>query len=275
MLRTHSRLLHRWLLLGVLGVLAVSPPARPAAPAQEGAVRFRELTGELRRLAGRVPGSAVAFWVEDRVHGRKWALDPDRSFLAASLLKVPIAAMALERWEKHPEAATPELRKRVWRMVAESHNSSADRMTDYLGGFAAVTRFCREHGWARTRMGGKFLAWKVRTGPNLTSARDMAAILRVIDDRKLISEDVSKSLWRMLRDQKLVQRIPAGLPKNAGIRVGNKTGTMKRSLHDVAIVRGPGVHYLLVILTENPRSNAAGDAYCREVSRTVYRHLKP
>jgi hypothetical protein len=45
---------------------------------------------------------------------------------------------------------------------------------------------------------------------------------------------------------------------------------MKTVLHDVAIVHAPGARYLLCILTANQRSDAAGNAFCRRVSRIVW-----
>lgn len=218
---------------------------------------------------------AVAFWVEDHLTGRRWALNADRVFRSASLIKIPVAALALRQWEKHPERRKPAIVKRVWRTIAESHNVSTDVVVDHVGGLRAINRFCAEQGWTHTRMNHKMMAWRTRKRHNLTTARDVAAMLRAIDGKTLVDERVSEEMWVLLRDQKIVDRIPAGLPKNAKLEVGNKTGTMLSVVHDAGIVRGPGVRYLLVIMIDRPRDEPPADAYCRKVSSLVYAALAP
>jgi beta-lactamase class A len=226
-------------------------------------------------MAKQAPGGTVAFWVEDRLHGRRWALNPDRVFNSASLIKIPIAALALRTWERRPERRTPGLAKRLWRVIAESHNVSTDVVVTSLGGLGPVNRFCREHGWLHTRMNHLMMKWRRQGTPNLTTARDVAAMLRAIDSDHLEDRRVSEQMWSLLRDQRIVDRIPAGLPKNAGLQVGNKTGTMLSVVHDAAIVRGKRLRYLLVIMIDRPTDEAPADAYCRKVSRRVYEALEP
>lgn len=250
-----------------------APAPKPDQAAQER--RFRDLTQSLFQLARQAPGGTVAFWVEDRLNGRRWALNPDRVFNSASLIKIPIAALALRTWERHPERRTPELAKRLWRVIAESHNVSTDVVVNSLGGLAPVNRYCREHGWLHTRMNHLMMKWQHQGMHNLTTARDVADMLRAIDSDRLDDRRVSEQMWSLLRDQRIVDRIPAGLPKKAGLLVGNKTGTMLSVVHDAAIVRGNGLRYLLVIMIDRPTDEDPADAYCRNVSRTVYQALRP
>jgi beta-lactamase class A len=254
-----------------------APPATPIAarPPDLRPARFEALKRSLKALAGRAPGRGVAFWVEDRLIGRRWAHNPDRVMRSASLIKIPVAALALKRWREKPFRRTPALEKRVWRMIAESHNVSTDVVVDHLGGLGPVNRFCVLQGWTHTRMNHKMMAWRTRKAHNLTTARDVASMLRGIDAGELVDREVSSELWELLKDQKIVDRIPAGLPKGAPVDVGSKTGTMLSVVHDAAIVRGPGVRYLLVIMIDGPRSEAGADAYCRRVSAAVYQALRP
>jgi beta-lactamase class A len=217
-----------------------------------------------------VPGSAAAIYWEDLDTGDSVAIGADRVFKAASLIKLPVAVAILDLWEREPAKRTPERQSLLWRMIAESNNEALDALAEHLGGLSAVNRFCREHGWRDTAMNAYYRDFRHPPGANLTSARDMATILRGVDRRQLISPAASDSLWRLLCDQTRRQRIPAGIPADAGAQVGNKTGTMKTVLHDVAIVRSPGAHYLLCILTANQRSDAAGNAFCRSVSQLVW-----
>ena len=256
------------------GTIAV-PVAETTAERQDGEARFQQLEGQLKALARKVPGRAVAFWVEDRLHNRRFTYHGDRVFRSASLIKIPVAALAYEQWKRRPERKTPAIAHRVWRIIAESHNISTDVVVDHVGGLAQVNAFCRRQGWTQTRMSHKMMAWRTRKAHNVTTARDIAAMLRAIDDRTLVSAAASEALWKTLRDQQIVDRIPAGLPRTPGLQVGNKTGTMLAVVHDAAIVRGAGTWYLLVILIERPFREDPADAYCRRVSRLVYDALRP
>jgi beta-lactamase class A len=257
---------------GPLAPIAVSQPAPPPPPDHSEA-RFKKLAADLKRLAKRSPGGDVAFWVEDRLRGRRWAFNADRVFRSASLIKIPVAALAAETWRQNPEKRTPQIEKRVWRTIAESHNVSTDVVVDHVGGLGRVNAFCAEHGWGHTRMSHKMMAWRSKNGQNVTTARDVAAMLRSIDSGELVSPEVSDYLWGLLKDQEIVDRIPAGLPGDAGLEVGNKTGTMLSVIHDAGIVRGEDVRYLLVIMIDRPRAEPPADLYCRKVSAMVYRAL--
>ena len=257
-------------------VAAAPPPAPVAAPRPDrGLARFEALKTSLKALGGRAPGRGVAFWVEDRLTGRRWAYNADRVMRSASLIKIPVAAVALKQWRDKPGRRTPALEKRVWRMIAESHNVSTDVIVDHVGGLGPVNRFCAFQGWAHTRMNHKMMAWRTRKAHNLTTARDVASMLRSVDSGTLVNRRVSSELWELLTDQEIVDRIPAGIPKGAPVEVGSKTGTMLSVIHDAAIVRGEGVRYLLVIMIDGPGSEPKADAYCRRVSAAVYRALKP
>lgn len=252
---------------------AAAPAARPEARPEARPDPFPALGRELRHLGRRVPGSGLALWVEDRLTGRRWGLNADLSMRSASLIKIPVAAVALQQWQRRPERRTPAISKRVWRTIAESHNVSTDVVVDHVGGLGRINRFCAGQGWSRTRMNHKMMAWRTRKAHNVTTARDVAAMLRSIDAGTLVSRPVSEGLWKLLRDQEIVDRIPAAIPKRPDVEVGNKTGTMLSVVHDAGIVRGPGVRYLLVIMINRPRSEDAADAFCRSVSARVWKAL--
>lgn len=247
-------------------VTDIAPHAAPAVrTADPAAVR-----AVLERFSRRAPAGEVAFYWGDLTSGGRVAVRPEKIFRSASLIKLPVAAAVLARWEQDPGGRTPEREQLLWKMIAESNNVAVDLLAEYAGGLEAINRFCREQGWNETEMNYYFRDWRTRRKHNLTSARDVAAMLRAIDRRELVSPAASEHLWRLLLDQSMRQRIPAGIPRDAGAEVGNKTGTLVSALHDAAIVRSPQAHYLLVILTANPRSEPAGDAYCREVSSAVW-----
>ncbi len=230
----------------------------------------QEMRALLKREARRVPGRLAAFWWEDLETGETATVRPDLVFKSASLIKIPVAAAVLERWERQPELRTPEREQALWQMICESDNVVVDDLAGHAGGLAAVNSFSRSQGWRDTSMNYYFRNWRTRSRHNYTSPRDCAAMLRAIDRRCLVSEAASEKLWELLKDQQVRQRIPSGIPEDAGAEVGSKTGTLLSVLHDVAIVRAANARYLLCILTAGPRSEPAGDAYCRRLSRAVW-----
>lgn len=243
-----------------------APPAAPGATAEQ----LRRLEAQLRQQIRKAPAQLVAVYLYDVPSKRTLKINADRTFKAASLMKIPVAAAVLTKWEKQPSLRTPALEKAMWRMIAESNNRDTDTLIDHAGGLQAVNAFSRAQGWNATEVNFKLLQWRTRRKHNFTSPRDQMAMLRAIDDRKLVSPQASEALWGMLKDQTMRQRIPAGIPPHPGLEVGSKTGTLISVLHDVGIVRSPKAHYILCILTAAPRSEPAGDVFCREISRTVW-----
>jgi len=241
-------------------------PAQSAEPSLEAAIRA---------AIQRAPARRVAVYLEDRVSGKTVAVDADRVFASASLMKIPIAALTLQKWERTPALRTARREKMLRRMLNASNNRDADALVKHVGGRRAVNLFCDRHGWPRSELHHPSMPGGDRRYKNSTTAREIGEMLGRIDDRKLVSRAASETMWRAMQRGKYVQRIPAGLPEEAQVTVANKTGTMRFVLHDAAIIRGAGRHYILVILTYRYRSEAAGEAFCRRLSRLVYQGLKP
>jgi hypothetical protein len=55
--------------------------------------------------------------------------------------------------------------------------------------------------------------------------------------------------------------------------VGNKTGTIRKVLHDAAIIHTPQRRYVICVLLSRHRSEWLGEKYCQKVSRAVYQAL--
>ncbi|HEU4753104.1 MAG TPA: serine hydrolase [Armatimonadota bacterium] len=265
----------------VLGMLvprhgaAVAPPAVAAEAVPARSAPFPGLRKELRRLARRAPARAAAIFVQDTRTGKVAALNPDRPFIAASLIKLPVMAAVYARWERSPRTRTESRRAWTAAMITLSDNACTDRMIDFLGGPEVVTRYCRRRGWDGLRLRHAILNHGGRRGINTCTAREVTALLTALDRRELVSPAADAEMWSLLRRQTMVQRIPAGLPQRPGLEVGNKTGTLRSVLHDAAIVHAGDTRYALCILLSRPRSEEAGDRFCREVSATVFRALCP
>jgi beta-lactamase class A len=106
---------------------------------------------------------------------------------------------------------------------------------------------------------------------NTTTARDLAVILRAIEEGRGISAVDRQQMIDILLGQEFNQKIPAGIPR--GTRVAHKTGEITSHSHDAAIVypanRRP---YILVVMTRGVPSGTILDRLIADVSALVYAH---
>lgn len=249
---------------------SVEDPDEGPIPSRVTAEEMSELQAQLREAVSHAPARMAAVYVEDIGSGLTAAANPNREFTAASLIKLPVMGATYAQWERHPEQKTPNARWWMEEMITVSDNASTDRLIDLVHGPERVTRFCADRGWPTLQVRHAILNHRGRGGRNTCTAREMAVLLAKLDRRELVSERADREMWQVLCRSRKLLRIPAGVPRAPGIRVGNKTGTLDFVLHDAAIVRTPRTHYAICILLSGQRSDDAGDAFCRDVSRLVF-----
>jgi beta-lactamase class A len=106
---------------------------------------------------------------------------------------------------------------------------------------------------------------------NTTTARDLAIILRSIEEGKAASPAATRQMLGILLAQEFNEKIPAGLP--AGTRVAHKTGEITAVSHDAAIVYLPGRKpYVLVVLTRGIADGNHSSKLIADLSALVYGH---
>ena len=104
---------------------------------------------------------------------------------------------------------------------------------------------------------------------NVTSARDLSALLLAIERGQAASPGSTREMLDILARQELNTEIPAGLPP--GTRVAHKTGWITGVLHDAAIVYPPGRKpYVLVVLTKGIPDRAVARQLIQDISRMVW-----
>ena len=104
---------------------------------------------------------------------------------------------------------------------------------------------------------------------NTTTARDLATILRAIEEGKAASPEATREMRQILLAQEFNEKIPAGLP--SGVRVAHKTGEITAHSHDAAIVYPPGRNpYVLVVLTRGIQDGAKASKLIADISSIVY-----
>ena len=157
-------------------------------------------------------------------------------------------------------------------MITRSSNLATNTLITLVGA-DAVTRTMRELGANRIQVlrgveDGKAFE---RGMNNTTTARDLAIILRAIENGTAAGSRASREMRSILLAQEINDRIPAGLPP--GVRVAHKTGDITAVSHDAAIVYPPGRQpYVLVVLTRGIKDQVKSSKLIADISAMVYAH---
>ncbi len=102
---------------------------------------------------------------------------------------------------------------------------------------------------------------------NTTTARGLLVLLTTIASGQAVSPRADAEMAEILKRQKFNDAIPAGLPPNTP--VGHKTGNITKIHHDAAIVYGPRP-YVLVVLVRGIADEKASGALIARISREVW-----
>jgi beta-lactamase class A len=106
---------------------------------------------------------------------------------------------------------------------------------------------------------------------NTTTARDLAIILRAIEEGKAASPTATHEMLAILLAQEFIEKIPAGLPP--GTRVAHKTGEITAVSHDAAIIYPTGRKpYVLVVLTRGIADGTRSSKLIADISAILYAH---
>ncbi len=157
-------------------------------------------------------------------------------------------------------------------MITRSSNFATNTLITLVGA-DAVTKTMRELGARRIQVlrgveDGKAFE---RGLNNTTTARDLALILRALEEGRAASPDATRQMLAILMAQEFNEKIPAGLPP--GTRVAHKTGDITAVSHDAAIVYPPGGKpYVLVVLTRGIADGVRSARLIADISSIVYSH---
>jgi beta-lactamase class A len=256
---------------------------------------------------GREPGAQVGLAYMDLGSSDTIFLNADTSFHAASTMKVPVMIELFRRAsagafamnqpllivnqfssivDGSPYSLDPgsdsdsSLYRRIGQrvrvdsllrlMITRSSNLATNTLIELVGA-NTVTRTMRSLGAQRIEVlrgveDGKAFD---RGMNNTTTARDLAIILRAIEEGRAAPAAATQEMRDILLAQEFNEKIPAGLPP--GMRVAHKTGEITAHSHDAAIIYPPGRHpYVLVVLTRGIPDGAKASKLIADISSIVY-----
>lgn len=102
---------------------------------------------------------------------------------------------------------------------------------------------------------------------NDTDAQSLLKLFMGIGQKRILSAQSCDAMLDILKQQKVVNRIPVGLP--AGTIVAHKTGEISRHMHDSGIVYGPRP-FALVVLTRGVEEPERSASLIASIAKAVY-----
>jgi beta-lactamase class A len=102
----------------------------------------------------------------------------------------------------------------------------------------------------------------------LTTPADIAHYFRLLAQGQVVSPTTSASILAILKQQQVVDRIPALLPDE--VTVAHKTGNLDEVVHDVGLIYVNAGAITLVLMTENVPDVDAATGTLQIISRDVY-----
>jgi beta-lactamase class A len=203
---------------------------------------------------------------------------PDHEEYAASVAKIGIL---LAYFQLHPEAATnldATTRHDLGLMAKISSNEKAAELSGQLGltNIQQVLNDYRfydaNHGggiWVGKHYGkgGERIGSPVANNSHAVTIRQLLRFFLMLEQGKLVSPQASKTMREVFESPDLPHDDIKFVKALAGrdVQIIRKWGTWENWYHDVAVISGPGRHYILAALTHHPD----GDKYLVALAREI------
>ncbi len=244
---------------------------------------FAALERRLRAQYGLAESQSAAGLLDLRT-GRLALIHPDREEYAASVPKIGIL---LAYFALHPEAATsldPETRHQLGLMAKASNNEMAAQFSRELG-LKNIQQVLNEQGFYDASRGGGIWVGKhygqsderygdpVGDNSHAATIRHLLRYFLLLEQGRLLSPSASRAMREIFASPEIPHdqiKFVKGL-EGRPVEIIRKWGSWEDWLHDVAVVKGPGRHYILAALTRHPR----GDEFLEDLARSVDDLLTP
>ncbi|MEM6592020.1 MAG: serine hydrolase, partial [Cyanobacteria bacterium P01_C01_bin.73] len=272
---------------------------RPNAPSLvSGALplgtELTHLQEKLEQLVTLTPGLEQTIFMVDLDSGAYVDIGGDQQVAAASTIKLPILVAFLQavdrgtvrldqsltlnqedlaggsgEMENQPIGSQYSALEVASAMIITSDNTATNMLIELLGGVDTLNQQFRSWGLTQTLIRNPL---PDLPGTNMTSTKDLAALMARIDQGQLLEMRSRDRLMAIMQRTQSRNLIPAGVSNEA--LVANKTGDIATVLADVALIDLPnGNRYVLAVLTTRPENDGRARELIRRVSQEVYREL--
>lgn len=209
----------------------------------------------------------------------------DRSYSAASLIKIPILLEAFRQAQEGEislssmvtipkegrvggagvlmslsDQLTLTVEDLVTLMIIVSDNTAANLLIERLGS-NAIQELCHTLKLKHTRILRKLMDFEAleKGLDNYTSALDIITCLKVVDIGKEYSQTNTGKMLHILQQQQFNTKLPSRMDREA-VYIGNKTGELPGVEHDCAIIKfRDKTAYIAVLIDELGESETGKD----------------
>jgi beta-lactamase class A len=257
-------------------------------------VLWQKLEAKIEQVDRNLDG-VMGVAIEDLTSGDHYFLREDETFAQASSIKITVLAnlylqvqqgklkltdpYTVQSSDLVPDSdimngLTPgvtriTLRDLATMMVAVSDNAATNVLIDRVG-MQNVNAMLDSLGLAHTRLRRKMMDLEAaRQGrENISTPREMMALLDAIYHNKVLNKESSEDFFRVLSTNK-DSWIPRDLP--AGLKIANKPGSLEAVRNDSGIVFVEGRPYVICVMTAYLRNEREGEQAISQVSLEAWR----
>jgi beta-lactamase class A len=248
----------------------------------------------------------VGVYVKSLKTGKVASFNADTIFPTASMIKVPITCGIFDKIEKGELAYKTQLTykdsllyagedilgsfkdgEKIWLpkvlmlMITTSDNTASLWCQSLAGTGTTINKLMEQYGFKYTRVNsrteGRYGDWK-KYGWGQTTPKEMATLLTLIRNGKMISEAASERIYRNLiriyYDSEALAEIPPY------VQVASKSGAVNASRSEVVLVNAPHGDYVFSIITNNQKDTSWGhdnEGYIliRNLSKMLWNYFEP
>ncbi|MGE6221546.1 serine hydrolase [Nubsella zeaxanthinifaciens] len=248
----------------------------------------------------------VGIYVKSLKTGKIATLNADSIFPTASMIKVPITCGIFDKIEKGELNYNTQLvykdsllyagedilgsfksGEKIWLakvlmlMITTSDNTASLWCQSLAGTGVAINQLMEKYGLQYTRVNSRTpdrQANQRKYGWGQTTPREMATLLTLIREGKMISpaasERIYRNLIRIYFDKEALSEIPPY------VQVASKSGAVNASRSEVVLVNAPHGDYVFCVITNNQkdvqwRYENEGEVLIRSLSKMLWNYFEP
>ena len=207
--------------------------------------------------------------VKDMTTGETASVNPDRPIASASLYKLFVAQRIYQQIDlgqlTYGKAAGGDTGRTIDEcltvMITVSDNDCGRALGTILG-WGSQDQALAIEGYKQTTLADS----------QQTSAADVATLFTRLYSGTLVSGSSTEKFLGLLKDQRVNNRLPVGLP--AGTVIAHKTGDLDGVVHDAGIVYGPKTNYLVVATSGPWASPGNAPAQFADLSKQLWNYFE-
>lgn len=218
----------------------------------------------------------AGIYIKDLQTGETATLNAEKSYPAASIIKIPVMATVMQEiqegrlqadtlltiqkedvagtWAPANDPNPPlkagdkvPVKKLLEVMIARSDNTATNTLASRIK-MSTINTYMGSLGYSSVQLHNKLNQANTTGLHNAISPVDTGKMLEAIAKKQLVSPQASEEMLRMLAGQMDNSKIPAGLPQ--GAKFLHKTGETGEVTHDAGIIRKDGKEYVMVAFTK-------------------------